>query len=478
MTLLMVSLFGTFMGVFAVAAALRLSRIAATITAFWVLLASQLVLESLVMGGLARALRPGPLCFAAVIVGILEVSLVRRHTSGAMTELSKQIGIALRLSATRVIRHPAVLILGLLVIGQYLWQIAQIFTLPQVSYDSLSYHLIGPTTWIQHGAIVHSPDNIFSDTYPADQELMSGWIGTFLHTLRYAGLCTVLFVAMGTSAVIMISRFVGARRSLAVLAGLGFAATPVVFLQASTAYVDVAAGSSVIAGLGFAVASRADTRMVRARIVGITGMLLLAGCAAGLAAGTKSVNVVAALLIVVIGIYQFGRARGEILAMESGVRLSRTLLPDSKADVVGGSSMIIGALVLPIIGLAVFWYLRTWVTYHSPFYPISTLGFAGLGPASQIIIGANLPTMLRHLPGGSIGQMAVSWAFDLHHHPFTLRPAAGRPWATVAAFRRPSVASGNGHLSEKQAGMASWPHRAGLGNTLRLWRGLVRPLCD
>ena len=221
----------------------------------------------------------------------------------------------------------------------------------------------------------------------------------YLGTLRFVGLCTLPFVALGASAVIMISRSLGARRSLAVVAGLGFVALPVVFLQASTAYVDIAAGSTVIAGFGFAVMSRAFAKMEGDRVTGLVSVLLVAGCAAGLAAGTKSVNLLAAFLIVVVALIQSGRVWRRIRAAD----LAKSL----------------GVLVVPIFGLAAFWYLRTWFTYSNPFYPISLLGFGGWGPASKIVIGANEPTILHNLPLGPLGQMTVSWAFDLHRHSYS-----------------------------------------------------------
>src|SRR5580704_13332362 len=389
----------------AVIASLRLSRASTMITGFWVLLPAQVAGETLLVGGVLRDLHPGPLAVAAVVVAGAELGGCYRFARTVARQAIVHVGQVLRHGVGQMRRHPLLVVLGALVVAQYAWQILLSVRLPPVSYDSLSYHLIGPATWIQHGAIVHSKQVVFSDTYPADQELLTAWVGTFFHSLRYNALSTLPFVALATSAVVMVARNLKVRVHLALLAGLGFIAMPALFLQASTSYVDIAGGATVVAALGFLLIVPSVVTFDHGTARGLSGHLLLAGMAGGLAAGTKSSNVVIAGIVIVMAFVQFVRV------MDIRPELSeRTVRPRGRVGV--------ACVAIPMAGLAAFWYIRTWVTWNNPFYPVTVLGFPGVGSTSSIIIGANRPTQIRHVPLGELGAIVTSWLYDLHRHTY------------------------------------------------------------
>lgn len=376
------------------------------ITGFWVVLTGQVAAETLVVGGALRQLHPGALAVAAFVVAAAEIAGCYRFARAPAGIAARHVGQVLRHGLGRLRRHPLLLVLGVLVVAQYSWQIVLSVRLPPVAYDALSYHLIGPATWIQHGAIVHSRQDLFSDVYPADQELLTAWVGTFFHSLRYAGLTTLAFVAMAASAVTMLARALKVRSSLALLGGLGIIAMPAVFLQASTAYVDIAGGATVLAALGFLLIVTSSVTFDGGTARGLAGHLLLAGTAAGLAAGTKSNNVVIAVIVMVMAFVQYVRVT-DIRPGQS----ERTVRPRGRVGV--------ACVALPIAALSAFWYIRTWVTWSNPFYPATVLGFPGLGSTNRIIIGANPPAQIRHAPLGELGAIVTSWLYDLHRHAYT-----------------------------------------------------------
>jgi hypothetical protein len=398
-------LVATALGSAAVVAALRLSRVSVMVTGFWVLLTAHLAAETLLVGAVIRQLRPADLAVTAMVVAAVEVGACYAFARAAAREATGHVARVLLRGALQLRRHPLLLALGLLVLAEYAWQVALTVKLPQVSYDGLAYHLIGPDTWIQRGAIVQSHQNLFSDVYPSDHELITAWVGTFLHTMRYAGLTTLPFVAMAASAVTMLARDLKVRAALAVLAGLGLIAVPVVFLQAATAYVDIAGGATVLAALGFLLIVSSAVTFDHGTARGLAGYLLLAGTAAGLAAGIKSTDLVIAAFVVVIGFVQFVR----VTDIRSDLP-DRTLRPRGR---VGAA-----CLAIPMFVLAAFWYLRTWVTWNNPFYPVTILGFPGRGTTSAVIIGANKPPQLRHVAFGAVGAVVKSWLYDLHRHAY------------------------------------------------------------
>lgn len=399
--LLLVSLAATVVGVWSLTAALGLRRVSAIACGYSVIFCAQLVGLVLLVGGALRQLNPTALTLSSLVLAVAEVIAVRRWAP-PQRGAGRLVLAALRVAVTRARHHPVVVVLGLLVLAQYLLQVAITLWVPQFSYDSLYYHLIAPDTWIQHGAIVHSQQRLAADAYPQDQEAISAFVGTFLHTLRYTGLTQLPFAALAATALAFLARTLGVRRSHATLAGLGFLAMPAVFLQAPTAYVDVAAAATVLAALAFLLAAPAAALASGRGTSGLVPHLVVAGMATGLAAGVKSTNVLLVPIVVLFALVQYGRVASQ--SREAGPGLP--------------AWAAFAWLLVPIVALGSFWYVRTWITYGNPFYPVSILWFKGLGSVSQLIIGANKPATLNHLPLGPLGSVFSSWIFDLHPHNF------------------------------------------------------------
>jgi hypothetical protein len=94
------------------------------------------------------------------------------------------------------------------------------------------------------------------------------------------------------------------------------------------------------------------------------------------------------------------------------------------------------ALTFPVVALGAFWYIRTWIVWKNPFYPIDLLGFHGYGTIQQLIIGNNVPQSIKSAPLGYLGQVVVSWLTDLQHHPYYYdsRPGGfGLQWLFILA---------------------------------------------
>ncbi|MGH9132073.1 MAG: hypothetical protein ACRDWV_10505 [Acidimicrobiales bacterium] len=411
MTLLAISTFATVAGVWCLTAALGLRRPLTIATTYLVLLLAQMAGLVLFVGGALRQLNPIGLSAGALVLAAAEVACVAWLGRDSLRASNAVALRAAKRCALGLWRHPVVALLAAAVVAEYAWQAAIAVRLPDISFDSLAYHLIGPATWIQHGAIVHSPQNLYSDVYPQDQEAISAWAGTFLHTLTYAGLTVIPFALMGALAVANLARHLKVRSAYAAAAGLGFMALPVVFLQAATAYDDVAAGATVLACLGLLLAAVEASRRRGVRVVGLVAHLFPAGAAAGLAVGVKSVNLVLIPFVVIITIVVYWRAtdRARVDPTRLRPRLWATL----------------GWVLGPMSGLSAFWYVRTWVTYGNPFFPVSMLGFSGYGTMANQIIGANKPAVLHHVPFGILGEMIYSWATDLTPHTYTYGSALG-----------------------------------------------------
>lgn len=364
------------------------------VIAFLMVVPIQIAALVLLVGGVLQTLRPGALCGAATLLGAIELAT-------GTTKRGRSAGFGCRAVAARVVVHPASLVLGAAVALEYAWQGYRALRLPIFSYDALSYHLISPSTWVIRGRITSSGLSRFSDSYPQGQELVHAWTMTFLHSLTGTGVVVAWFAVLGATCVAWIARSLGARPAFAILSGLLFAAMPAVFTQVSAAYVDVAGAATALATLVLTFARpRYDGQFGgRARIPA----LVLVGASLGYTVAVKESNL--PLVPIVLGMVAW---EGFVTARRSrpaGGPRPRPLL-----------DLLVTGVPLALVGSS--WYVRNFLVHRNPFYPVSTLGFSGLGTFDRTIIGANKPPELAHVPFGLVGEVARSWAQDLHPHAF------------------------------------------------------------
>jgi hypothetical protein len=135
-----------------------------------------------------------------------------------------------------------------------------------------------------------------------------------------------------------------------------------------------------------------------------------------LATGVKSDNLVIIAPVAIAAITQYLRGTTDTSGPKFGV-----------AAVV---------LTFPVVALGAFWYIRAWIVWKNPFYPIDLLGFHGYGTIQQLIIGNNVPQGIKSAPLGYLGQVVASWLTDLQHHPYYYdsRPGGfGLQWLFILA---------------------------------------------
>lgn len=477
MILLGLSTAAVLAGSFLFSLVLGLRRSVDVVTAWLVVFSAQICMIVLAVG-LAGQLRPMPLAMVAVGVSVLQGlwMLTRRQVAG---QCLGRLGNALAKALRRPWRHPVLLVVGLLVAIQYAWRLAIALRLPVLDWDGNYYHLISVDTWVQNEAVTHVPQVIFADTYPQNSELVTAWSATFLHDLSLAGVTQFLFVAMGMAAVVGLARNAGATAARSLLAGLLFAATPIVFLQVGTGYVDIAASATLLAAwqlllsafdfrAGRTARHRRLNYAVRSQFIRYYGV---AGLAVGMMVGTKSSNLVAAAIAVAVGTGILAtawhqrrapatpgpRETATVATEEAG----RSALPDpgtaaflgpafqgkvlnlhlAELDVAaGGDTAVLTAsspeptpdtpsmqtfkryavlplcaLVVPAVVVGGFWYIRNLVTYGNPVWPITIPFFPGQGAVNELL-GSNAPPEITEL--SPLTQIGRSWVEDLYPHSF------------------------------------------------------------
>ncbi|WP_106398243.1 hypothetical protein [Actinocorallia populi] len=381
-------------GAFGLTVWARPVRPAETLVTFLTFALAGIMLLTIVVGALLRYYQPIPLaCGAGVLagVGLLCASVELRRHPGVF---GRRLKVWTRRSLRGWAGHPLAAVLGLVALTVYALRGWLGVRLPPTDWDGLMYHLVAPAQWAQTGAVDRSREIIWSDTYPMGVESLAGWPMVFLKSADYGVPFLLAGYPLAAVAIAGLARRLGARRGFAVLAGLAFLLTPAVFAQAHTYYVDVQSAAFGLAALYVLAVLPGAARLSARPGPVVTRKMLVLGTALGAAAGSKSSNLavlgaVGVAAVVVVGYV----ARRHRLGFAPFVRSAP-------------------ALVLPVVAVGAYWYLRTWLNYDNPFYPITMIGFEGRGTVQELVMGTNVPAEIRAMTLPE--QLWASWS-----SPFT-----------------------------------------------------------
>jgi hypothetical protein len=350
---------------------------------------SQIVASLLVAGVLLDRLEPITIVVvnAAFLVAVIAARRLAAHGGRAPLALSTLGAFA---SIWRdVTRTPWLAVLLALVGLQVVWKFVVAYVLPPSGFDALWYHLTTVAWWLQEEEITTRSLSVWSSVYPANGELFFTWVAVFLRDDTFLDVVQLAFGLVGVLAVAGIARVAGLGRVAAAAAGAAFFLTPVVLAQASSSYVDLIFVST------FLVAAYWVLRAFTAHGGPSLSRLVLAGLAAGLALGSKSTGVVyCGVLLTVVVAWLISRTRKERVAP----RLS-----------------VAGFLcfTLPLLVLGGYWYVRTWVTYGNPFYPVR-VAVAGI----ELFDGRPLADFLSSPEYSSVWWKELVWQWHQDRVPF------------------------------------------------------------
>ncbi|GEM_PF-1416605 len=394
-------------GAVMVVRALRLSGLIASLLAVFTLSISQILLSLLVAGGVLSLLQPVALLLLNIIITVLLLVLCR--ASGVRGALfSWHAARKAAKSGRELLRDPWAIVLACLLLAEIGWLVFLAWLLPSYDYDGLFYHLPTVVSWLQAGKISLSAYEIWSNVYPANTELFFTWLVIFFHTGVLVRLGQFVFSIGGALAVMGMGGMIGLKRSSSLSAGCLFFLTPVVILQVTTSYVDVAFASMFLVFFYFFFRYLKQQEMAS---------LFLAGLAGGITIGMKSPG------LAYIGIC---------------LLLLPTLAIWRRQFHIRRAVEVFLLLAIPFWVLGAYWYLRTWSIYGNPFYPVTFhfLGytFPGNGSVQEIVIGNNIPNELLGHPWWQ--QVWLSWLSEPPTLSYTIctRNQAGNCLAVLPGY--------------------------------------------
>jgi hypothetical protein len=362
-----------------------------------VVCAGQIVVSLLIAGAVLRALKPGVvLLINAAIAGIV-FGLTRRMKSHVRLSSFRFSAADLRRKARA---HRWVALLLVTAALALLWRLLIAYAFPPYGYDTLAYHLPTVAGWLQYSHIGTEHLHIYQSSFPANMELLFAWVALLLHSDVWIGAVQVPVAVMGAAAVVGLARLAQVGRAAALAAGALFVLSPIVLTQASSNYVDLGVAAFFLVGIYFILRSfppaawgsaEADGQRALAGGGWSWSYLVLAGCAIGLAIGAKATGPLLALV--------------SLLCLVTGMLLMRR----RRLDLAPQRPLVsVLLLLLPMILLGTFWYVRDVVEFSNPLYPanVKVLGFT-VFHGTVLGIPSRLPT------GSGLNALVHSWGHDL-----------------------------------------------------------------
>ncbi|KPK03057.1 MAG: hypothetical protein AMK71_00145 [Nitrospira bacterium SG8_35_4] len=356
----------------------------------FVLGVSQIIVTELLLGALFQKLFAMPLFAANVIMssGVLILSFTPYRKGGAQSTSSK---ISLALKELRGVAADFWTLLKndfflacifCLTVISICWMIFLGYLFPSYTWDALWYHLPIVGYIMQDGAIRdianHSFINQWINMFPKNIELLFLWNIIFLDSDIIVDLTQLTFTIIGIVSVYSIAMKLGIQRNYALYASLLFFFTPIMVLQSTTNYVDVAIAVLFIIAVNFIIrnyrksqsGNRAEGGVKEQRVYA----LCLAGLATGILLGSKSSGpLFVGILSLVIMIQELTARAGSLKAvtMNQNSVLTKSL------------KLYVLYFLVPLLLLGSYWYMKNWIVNSNPVYPmqISVFGttiFKGL----------------------------------------------------------------------------------------------------
>lgn len=298
--------------------------------------------------------------------------------------------------------HPLHVATFVLVTLLHLWHVSLAASLPLVDYDGLALHGAAVAHWVTSQGFGASGLSPMVDAAPLGPAAISAWTATFRGDLQWMFLTSFGFLAIGAAAVAQLARRFGASAWDAALGAAAFSALPVVALQATSAYADLAAAGCMVAAWAWGAELlhrrsllRADADALHRRVD--RRDLILLGVALGLAAAARPANLA---------------GLGFVLALVLVLAVAQRRDRSTPAPAVGPLMQRAALVVVPLVVLGGSWYVRTALDHGNPVYPFTVGPLDGLGSVERLLVAPNRPDVLTEV-GGRVAQTVTSWIADL-----------------------------------------------------------------
>ncbi len=342
-----------------------------------VLALSQIILTEMLLGVVFQNLYAGPLFVLNLTVssGLLVISILLSGKPGftAVVTLPEGVLNEIKDGATSFAR----LIIGdRMLLSVFLLFIVSIcaivflgYLFPSYTWDALWYHLPIVGNIMQSGAIQEVAVNSFIDQFinifPKNMELFFLWNIIYLQDSVITDLSQLPFAIAGVMAIYSIAVKMNIGKKNAAYSALLFFFTPVIILQSATNYVDVAITGLFLTAVNFLIDSEESEHAVNKKGEGEYREknlpLIIAGLTAGILLGSKGSG---PLFIIILSLFfVIKELRRHYIRQDDFFSEIPSLLKRI-------SKLYLFFFLIPVLLLGGYWYIKNWVIYGNPVYPM------------------------------------------------------------------------------------------------------------
>jgi len=313
---------------------------------------AQIILTEMILGIVFKRLHIIPLSVFNLFISsfVIGIASVRTSVISILVEIKDTI-----VRCMRIMRRDAVLTIIAIIFIVLVWWVAFIgYLFPSYTWDALWYHLPIVGFIIQSGAIQENPAPFmidqFMNIFPKNIELLFLWNIIFMESDMITDLSQLFFSIMGVLTIYSIAVKLGMERVYAMYSGILFFFAPIIILQSSTNYVDVAVSVLFIIAINFLITHQGERLPI-----------LLAGIATGILLGSKGsgplfVGVLSVAILV----------RGVMFYLTS----FKSLHLEGRGGLIKAIRGYTLYFLLPSVLLGGYWYIKNWFLYGNPVYPM------------------------------------------------------------------------------------------------------------
>lgn len=330
-----------------------------------VLCLTQIIATQMLLGVLFEKLYPVPLLLLNMLISlcILITALLFGEMRGLLNEIKNE-----TTRIFKILKGDRILlcISGLFFIS-VCWLLFLGYFFPSYSWDALYYHLPIVGQIMQSGTIQENSTPSFIQQYinifSKNVNLFFLWNIIFLKSDIIVDLSQLFFTLAGVLSVYSMAVKLNIREKYAIYSSLLFFFTPVIILQSTVNYVDVAVSMLFLIAVNFCMYD--DMRNHTINSAGKTDLkkkkipILLSGLATGILLGSKPTG---PLFFFVISGAIF--IREVIKHFNSGNIIST----DKKYPLRESAKSYLMYFILPAFLIGGYWYIRNWIFYGSPVY--------------------------------------------------------------------------------------------------------------
>jgi hypothetical protein len=332
---------------------------------------AQIIATEMVLGIVLKNLFASPLFFSNISISLIILSIAM-FKKKSRDPLIRTVTVELRDRIKGLFRTVSsdilLLLLFLLLIIKICWVVFVGYLFPPYSWDGLWYHLPIVGYIMQSGAIQENPANFMIDTFlnifPKNMELFFLWNIIFLKNDIITDLSQLPFMIIGVITTYSIAIKLKIKESYALHSSLLFFFTPIMILQLTTNYIDIAVSVLFLVTINFLLYDSPDRSGLISGSVRFErrAHLLLAGIAAGILLGSKgSGPLFAIIFFIALFIQETIKHRRGIYGTASTF-IGRTLNHSIRPYII--------YFFLPMLLMGSYWYIKNWVLYNNPVYPM------------------------------------------------------------------------------------------------------------